>query len=72
MYCTVECLGIKPAVCLALSTVHGFSTTLSIVNCNILQGPDIIIHQPDAVLDAMGDWCKEHHGKVTHAVKYLL
>ena len=29
-----------------------------------LQGPGLIIHQPDEVLDAMGDWCKEHHGKV--------
>ncbi|KJE89377.1 REXO2 protein [Capsaspora owczarzaki ATCC 30864] len=30
---------------------------------NILaEGPDIIIHQPDEVLDRMNDWCKEHHG----------
>ena len=40
-----------------------------VVNYDILQGPDIIIHQPDAVLDAMGDWCREHHGKVTHTVR---
>ena len=25
-----------------------------------LQGPEIIIHQPDVVLDNMSEWCKEH------------
>ncbi|KAJ2780288.1 rna exonuclease [Coemansia javaensis] len=30
---------------------------------NILErGESIVIHQPAAVMDAMGDWCKEHHG----------
>ncbi|KAJ2709404.1 Oligoribonuclease, mitochondrial [Coemansia spiralis] len=30
---------------------------------NILeQGADIVIHQPQPVMDAMNDWCKEHHG----------
>lgn len=28
----------------------------------IAEGPDIVIHQPDQVLDAMGLWCREHHG----------
>jgi len=28
------------------------------------QGPDIIVHQPDEVLDNMNEWCKEQHGKV--------
>lgn len=37
----------------------------------IAQGPNLIIHQPDSVLDAMGEWCKEHHGKsgLTQAVR---
>jgi len=31
---------------------------------NILaEGEDIVIHQPDDVLDNMNEWCIEHHGK---------
>lgn len=29
------------------------------------QGPNLIINQPDELLDGMSDWCKEHHGKVS-------
>uniref|UniRef100_A0A8C0MSH1 Oligoribonuclease, mitochondrial n=3 Tax=Canis lupus TaxID=9612 RepID=A0A8C0MSH1_CANLF len=39
---------------------------------NILaEGPNLIIKQPDELLDSMSDWCKEHHGKsgLTKAVK---
>ncbi|KIG15615.1 3'-to-5' oligoribonuclease [Enhygromyxa salina] len=28
----------------------------------IAEGPELVIHQPDEVLDAMGEWCVEHHG----------
>lgn len=28
----------------------------------IAEGPELVIHQPDALLDAMDDWNKEHHG----------
>ncbi len=28
----------------------------------IAEGPDIVVHQPDEVLDAMDAWCTEHHG----------
>ncbi|XP_023198488.1 oligoribonuclease, mitochondrial isoform X2 [Xiphophorus maculatus] len=28
-----------------------------------LEGPSMIINQPDELLDGMSDWCKEHHGK---------
>lgn len=27
-----------------------------------LQGPELAIHHPDAVLDAMNEWSREHHG----------
>lgn len=27
-----------------------------------VEGPSIVIHQPEHVLDGMNDWCKEHHG----------
>ncbi|XP_053547551.1 oligoribonuclease, mitochondrial [Bombina bombina] len=39
---------------------------------NILaEGPNLIIKQPDELLDGMSDWCKEHHGKsgLTQAVR---
>ncbi|KAJ2821917.1 Oligoribonuclease, mitochondrial, partial [Coemansia erecta] len=31
---------------------------------NVLeQGEDIVIRQPREVMDAMGDWCQQHHGQ---------
>ncbi|PIO25790.1 hypothetical protein AB205_0119750 [Aquarana catesbeiana] len=39
---------------------------------NILaEGPNLIIKQPDEMLDGMSEWCKEHHGKsgLTQAVR---
>lgn len=30
----------------------------------VAQGPDIIIHQPDSVLNNMDPWCLENHKKV--------
>ncbi|KAJ3588842.1 hypothetical protein NHX12_009696 [Muraenolepis orangiensis] len=39
---------------------------------NVLaEGPNLIINQPDELLDGMDDWCKEHHGEsgLTQAVK---
>src|SRR2546428_8166731 len=27
----------------------------------VAEGPDIVVHQPDAVLDAMDDWNTKHH-----------
>ena len=29
----------------------------------IAEGPELIIHQPDAILDNMGEWCTDHHGR---------
>lgn len=29
----------------------------------IAEGPELIIHQPDAILDKMGEWCTDHHGR---------
>jgi oligoribonuclease len=28
----------------------------------LAEGPDLVVHQDDPVLDAMGQWCREHHG----------
>ena len=30
----------------------------------MFQGPNIVIHQPDSVLDSMDEWCIQHHGEV--------
>ena len=30
-----------------------------------MQGMDIIIHQPDEVLNEMDEWCTTHHGQVS-------
>ncbi len=37
----------------------------------VAEGPNLIIHQPDSVLDAMGQWCRVHHHEsgLTAAVK---
>ena len=37
----------------------------------VAEGPEIIIHQSDEILNNMGEWCKETHGKtgLTEAVK---
>ncbi|XP_045216162.2 oligoribonuclease, mitochondrial-like isoform X2 [Mercenaria mercenaria] len=37
----------------------------------IAETEDLVIHQPDSVLDNMGDWCKQHHGEsgLTEAVR---
>ncbi len=29
----------------------------------IAEGPSLVIHQPDAVLEKMGDWCQKQHRK---------
>ncbi|KAM4014987.1 oligoribonuclease, mitochondrial [Anomaloglossus baeobatrachus] len=41
-------------------------------NLNILaEGPNLIIKQPDELLDGMSKWCKDHHGRsgLTQAVR---
>ncbi|XP_073512766.1 oligoribonuclease, mitochondrial [Phyllobates terribilis] len=37
----------------------------------LAEGPNLIIKQPDELLDGMSNWCKEHHGKsgLTQAVR---
>ena len=30
-----------------------------------MQGPHLIIHHDDKVLDGMNEWCIDHHGKVS-------
>lgn len=28
------------------------------------EGVDLVINQPDSILDGMNDWCKDHHSQV--------
>lgn len=37
----------------------------------VAEGPELIIHQSNEILDSMDDWCKEHHGEsgLTESVK---
>lgn len=37
----------------------------------IAEGPNLVVHQSDAALDAMDDWCTQHHGEsgLTQKVK---
>ena len=37
----------------------------------VAEGPSVVIHQPDSVLDSMGEWCTKHHSKsgLTKAVR---
>ncbi|MDQ6956543.1 MAG: oligoribonuclease [Mariprofundaceae bacterium] len=55
----LEMTGLDPNV----DTILEIATIITDGQLNIVaEGPNIVIHQPDSVLDAMGDWCKEHHG----------
>lgn len=39
------------------------ATVITDGNLNTLkEGPELVIHQPDAILDAMDDWNRDHHG----------
>lgn len=48
------------------------ATIVTDADLNILaEGPSMVIHQPDSVLDAMDEWCNNQHGKsgLTQRVK---
>lgn len=55
----MEMTGLDP------DTEHVLEIATLITNAEleiIAEGPDIVVHQSDEILDAMGDWCREHHG----------
>ncbi len=55
----LEMTGLDPNV----DTILEIATIITDGQLNIVaEGPNIVIHQPNSVLDVMGDWCKEHHG----------
>lgn len=45
-------------------TILEIATIITDSELNIVaEGPNIAIHHPDSVLEAMNDWCKVHHAK---------
>jgi len=45
-------------------TILEIATIITDGELNILaEGPNIVIHQPDEVLDNMDEWCTQHHAK---------
>ncbi len=64
----LEMSGLDPDRCKILE----IATLVTDGDLKILgEGPDLVVHQPDNVLDAMDSWCTEHHGDsgLTEAVK---
>lgn len=64
----MEMSGLDPDSCAILE----IATVVTDGDLNIVaQGEDIVVHQPDAVLDAMDAWCTKHHGDsgLTQAVR---
>lgn len=55
----LEMSGLDPDTCQILE----IATLITDGDLNIVaEGPDIVVHQPDAVLDAMDAWCTQQHG----------
>jgi oligoribonuclease len=56
----MEMSGLDPSTCRILE----IATIVTDGKLEILaEGPDLVVHQPDEVLDAMDDWCTRHHGE---------
>ena len=54
----LEMTGLDPKV----DTILEIATIITDSDLNIIaEGPDLVVHQDDTVLDAMNDWCQEHH-----------
>lgn len=55
----LEMSGLDPDTCQILE----IATLITDGDLNLIaEGPDIVVHQPDAVLDAMDAWCTQQHG----------
>ena len=60
MWIDLEMTGLDPAT----DTILEIASIVTDHELNVLvEGPDIVIHHPDEVLDGMSEWCVEHHGK---------
>lgn len=55
----LEMSGLKPET----DEILEIATLVTDKDLNILaEGPSLVIHQPDSVLEAMDEWCTTHHG----------
>ncbi len=55
----LEMSGLDPERC----TILEIATIITDAELAVIaEGPDLVIHQDDAVLDAMDEWCTKHHG----------
>jgi oligoribonuclease len=55
----LEMTGLDPET----DTILEIATIITDGNLNIIaEGPNIVVHQPDAVLDGMDEWNTTHHG----------
>lgn len=64
----LEMTGLDPEV----DRVLELATVVTDKDLNVLaEGPTLVIHQSDAVLDGMDEWCTTHHGQsgLTQRVK---
>ncbi len=64
----LEMSGLDPKTCVILE----IATLITDKDLNLLaQGPTLVVHQPDNILDNMDDWNKKHHGEsgLTQAVR---
>lgn len=64
----MEMSGLDPETCHVLE----IATIITDADLNVIaEGPDLVVHQPDEVLDAMDEWNTTHHGDsgLTAAVK---
>lgn len=56
----LEMTGLDPEV----DTILEIATIITDGQLNIVaEGPNLVVHQSEAVLESMNDWCKVHHGK---------
>ena len=52
--------GLDPNV----DTILEIATIVTDCDLNILaEGPNVVVHQPDIILDGMDEWCTQHHGE---------
>jgi len=64
----MEMTGLDPVTCYVLE----IATVITDADLKVVaEGPQLIVHQPDEVLENMGEWCIEHHGEsgLTEAVR---
>lgn len=55
----LEMTGLDPEV----DTILEIATIITDDRLNIVaEGPNLAVHQPESVLQAMNEWCKQHHG----------